>query len=239
MMKAAERTASRLVRDFGELEKLQGTRNEFKGFVTASQENAESKIMYDLSKFKPDYSFLCEEAGAVEGENKAFTWIIDPINGKGNLMRAIPYFAINIALTNNERAVAGITYDPMRGECFRAEPGSGAYLGNHFRLRTSSREQIAGAVIAVQSDHEIDLQLAKKGATVRRTGSTALDIAYLAAGKYDAVISKGARIWDMVSGEILVREAGGFWDAAQAEDGSYNLVAASSARLLNIVKECL
>ncbi|MDR1609281.1 MAG: inositol monophosphatase [Holosporales bacterium] len=239
MAKAAEKAASRLVRDFGELEKLQVSRKGLSDFVTSADRNTESKIMYELSKARPGYSFLCEESGVTENENKSSVWIVDPIAGTNNFMRGIPFFAINIALQENSKVVAGITYDPMRRECFKAEVGSGAYLGNHCRLRVSGREKISEAVVAVRANYDVDVALSKCGMMSRRTGSVALDLAYLAAGKYDAVVVTGAPVWDVASGEILIRESGGFWDVQQVGDNIYDVVAASSTRLLNAVKECL
>ncbi|MDR2458698.1 MAG: inositol monophosphatase [Holosporales bacterium] len=239
MTKAAEKAASRLVRDFGELEKLQASRKSLRNFVTSADKNTEDKIMYELSKARPGYSFLCEESGVTENENKSSVWIVDPIAGTDNFMRGIPFFAINIALRENCKVVAGVTYDPMRRECFKAEVGAGAYLGNHCRLRVSGREKISEAVVAVWANYNVDISLAERGTIIRRTGSIALDIAYLATGKYDAVVVTGARVWDIASGEILIRESGGFWDVRQVGDDTYDVTAASSMKLLNAVKECL
>jgi myo-inositol-1(or 4)-monophosphatase len=232
MTKAAEKASLGLIRDFGELEKLQISKKGFKNFVTSADRNSERKIIEELSKARPDFSFLCEESGLIKGQNESLTWIVDPIDGTTNFMRGIPYFAINIALMNNEEIVAGITLDPIRGDCFRAETGLGAFVNNRNRLRVSMRESMEESMIATRIPLDLDVKISNSGAFVRKTGSLALDLAYLSAGKYDAVISSDACLWDIASGITLVRESGGFLEYVKKSCGKYNVIAASSMKIM-------
>lgn len=233
MTKAADKAACMIVRDFGELERLQVSRKGLRNFVTSSDRNSESKIIYELSKSRPEFSFLCEESGFSKNENTNSVWIVDPIDGTNNFMRGIPYFAINIALMENKEFIAGVTLDPMRGDCFKAGLREGAFAGNRNRLRVSNREKLQEAVVAIRTNLEVEKKLFNEGAIIRKTGSTALDLAYLAAGKYDVVIAQDVMLWDIASGIVLIRESGGFLDYVKKENGTYDIYAASSSKLLN------
>ncbi|MDR1391249.1 MAG: inositol monophosphatase [Holosporales bacterium] len=239
MFKAAEKAAFSLVRDFGELEKLQVSRKGFKNFVTSADKNSESKIIYELSKARAGFSFICEESGSIPGEKKDSIWIVDPIDGTNNFMRGIPYFAINIALMENDEFVSGLTLDPMRRDCFKAEIGNGAFLGNRNRIRVSGREDIEESVIVTRTSGAIDLKIVELGAILRKTGSLALDLAYLSAGKYDAVIAEDVMIWDIASGVVLVKESGGFIRYNKKENGKYDVIATSSLKLLESINRIL
>ena len=138
MQKAAEKAAYLLVRDFGELETLQVSHKGFRNFVTSADRHTEERIFRELSQARPELSFICEESGFTERENKETVWIVDPIDGTSNFMRGIPYFAINVALREKNTITAGITLDPMRGECYWAEIGQGAFVERN-RLRVSGR----------------------------------------------------------------------------------------------------
>ena len=233
MQKVAERVAIPLVRDFGEIEKLQISRKGFKNFVTSADRNTEAKIVRELSKVHPEYSFLCEETGYIENRDKSNIWIIDPIDGTNNFMRGIPYFAVNIALKQGEAITAGMTIDPIRGDCYKSEQGRGAYVGYKNRLRVSGKTTIEEATIATRTGVKILDTLFQKGAFVRQMGSTALDLALLASGKFDAVIAMAVNLWDIASGIILVKESGGFVKVEKTED-KYNIIAASTKKLLDI-----
>lgn len=237
MTKAADKAAAIVVRDFGELERLQVSRKGIKNFVTSSDRNSESKIIYELSKARPGFSFICEESGFSKNENIDSVWIVDPIDGTNNFMRGIPYFAINIALMENKEFVAGVTLDPMRGDCFKAGLREGAFEGNRNRLRVSNREKLQEAVVALKVGFDIEQQIFNEGAIIRKTGSLALDLAYLAAGKYDVVIAKNVALWDIASGIVLIRESGGFINYSKKDTGTYDVCAASSSKLLNIVSK--
>ena len=233
MHKAAEKAAYTLVRDFGELEKLQVSHKGFRNFVTSADRNTEARIFRELSQARPEFSFICEESGFTEKANKETVWIVDPIDGTSNFMRGIPYFAINIALREKDVLKAGITLDPMRGECYWAELGQGAFVDRN-RLRVSGREDIREAVIATRAPTSVDEKLTHAGAILRKTGSIALDMAYLAAGKYDAVIAYGASLWDIASGIVIVKEAGGFVETRESKDG-YEIFASASKKILYLL----
>lgn len=236
MLRAAERAAIPMVRDFGELEKLQVSRKGFKDFVTSSDKKAEKTLIYMLSKAKPEYSFITEESGRIDGEDKEFAWIIDPIDGTTNFMRGIPHFAINIALSENDEVKAALTYDPLRGISYYAEKSSGAFSERE-RLRVSGREIAHEAMCSIHSTRQDEEIIEDMGFIVRRTGAIAPDLAYFASGKYDAVIAKNVQIWDIASGELLAKESGGFIKVSQNESGSYNLMAASSSKLFQKLSE--
>ena len=236
MTKAAEKASYGIIRDFGELEKLQVSKKGFKNFVTSSDRRAEEQIMYVLSTGRPEFSFVCEESGVITNKNPDVSWVVDPIDGTTNFMRGIPYFAINIAIKDKEEIVAGITLDPMRGDCFKADIGCGTFLGRQ-RLRTSGKEELKESVVATHMSLIEDVKVAEKGAIIRRTGAVALDLAYLAAGKYDAVVAKNVGIWDIASGILLIKEAGGFVKYEDQGNGKYKIIAASSSKLFNQVSE--
>lgn len=233
MQRAAEKAAFSLLRDFGELEKLQVSHKGFRNFVTSADRNSETRIVQELTRAHPDYSFVCEESGFTEKNDMNSVWIVDPIDGTSNFMRGIPYFAINIALKVNQEFTAGVTLDPVRGECYKAEIGQGAFVGQKSRLRVSGRENIKEAVVATRAPISSDVKLMEAGAILRKTGSIALDLAYLSAGKYDVVVAHGACLWDVAAGVVLVKESGGFIRINSSGDGHYNVIATSSKNLLD------
>ena len=232
MQRAAEKAAFSLSRDFGELEKLQVSHKGFRNFVTSADRNSEARIVQELTHARPDYSLVCEESGFTEKEDKNSVWIVDPIDGTSNFMRGIPYFAINIALRVNNEFTAGVTLDPVRGECYKAELGQGAFVGQRNRLRVSGRENLKEAVVATRVSLDLDEKLIKAGVILRKTGSIALDLAYLSAGKYDIVVAHGACLWDIAAGMVLVKESGGFIRVNSSGE-YYNMIAASSKKLLD------
>ena len=232
MQKAAEKASYAIIRDFGELEKLQVSKKGFKNFVTSADRKAEDQIKYVLSKAYPDFSFISEESGKEIREDKEKFWIIDPIDGTTNFMRGIPCFAINISFLEGKDITAGITYNPLRGECFKADMGSGAFLANKTRLRVSGREDLTESLIAVHMPHDEEKKIIDLGAITRRTGSIALDLAYFSAGKFDAVIAKNVRLWDISTGLILTKESGGFQKCVKNEMGTFDIISASSSKML-------
>ena len=231
MKKAAEKAAFSIVRDFGEIEKLQISKKGLHDFVTSADTMAEQKILSILQKYYPKSSFISEEAGKQINENSNLTWIIDPIDGTTNFMRGIPYFTISISLQISQKTVASIVLDPIRGECFSAEVGNGAY-SNRARLRVSSKEHLTESVIAIHCPLEKLSKNVINSAVIRHMGSVTLDLAYLAAGKYDAVICDNVNIWDIVHGILMVVEAGGFVTYNENDNHTFNLLAASSRKLL-------
>ena len=219
VMVAAARKAGRgLVRDFGELENLQVSRKGPADFVTTADERTERILIEELTKARPGYGFLVEEAGTVEGPDKTHRFIIDPIDGTTNFMHGIPQFAISIALEREGQIVSGLIFNPVTDEMFVAERGHGAYL-NDKRLRVAARSQLPDTLIASGAPFmgkggreeflkELDSVLAATSG-MRRFGSAALDLAWVAAGRFDAFWERKLQPWDVAAGLLLVREAGG------------------------------
>jgi len=218
MERAVRKAARGLVHDFGEIENLQVSVKGPADFVSTADLQAERTLKAELSRARPAYGFLMEEGGATAGDG-VHRWIVDPLDGTTNFLHGIPHFAISVALERDAELIAGIVYDPMRDEMFYAEKGVGAFV-NDRRLRVSARQKMADAVIATgipfreRGDHPYYLKLlgAVMGQTagVRRMGAAALDLAYVAAGRYDGFFEMGLSPWDIAAGAVLVREAGGY-----------------------------
>jgi myo-inositol-1(or 4)-monophosphatase len=219
VMVAAARKAGRpLIRDFGELENLQISMKGPADFVTSADKRTEHILIEELSKARPGYGFLGEEGGAIEGRDKTHRFIIDPIDGTTNFMHGIPQFAISIALEREGQLVSGVVYNPVTDDLFTAEKSHGAYL-NDKRLRVAARKELAPAVIATglpflgKEGHERALKemgaVMDATAGIRRMGAASLDMAFVAAGRFDGFWEHGLQPWDVAAGIILVREAGG------------------------------
>lgn len=219
MAGAALKAARGLIRDFGEVEQLQVSVKGPADFVSSADLKAEKVIRGELARARPGYGFLMEESGSTPGSDGRHRWIVDPLDGTKNFLHGIPHFAISIALERDGEIVAGIVYEPTRDEMFWAEKGVGAYL-NERRLRVSARRGVADALIGTgipyreRGNHPLYLATlaAVMGATagVRRPGAAALDLAYVAAGRYDGYWEYGLSAWDIAAGILLVREAGGY-----------------------------
>jgi len=219
MIAAARKAARTLKRDFGEIEHLQVSLKGPANFVTAADRRAEEILRAELSKVRPGYGFLGEESGHHDGTDKSNTWIVDPLDGTTNFLHGIPHFAISIALERSGTVIAGVIYNPANDELFVAERGKGAFL-NDKRLRVAARKLMAEAVIACGMPHRGrgDLALGRKEmaavqesvAGLRRFGAAALDLAFVAAGRFDGYWERDLSPWDMAAGVIMVREAGGF-----------------------------
>jgi myo-inositol-1(or 4)-monophosphatase len=219
MVAAARKASRKLKRDFGELENLQVSKKGPADFVTTADMTAEKTLFEELSHVRPGYGFLMEERGVVEGTDATHRWIIDPLDGTTNFMHAVPHFAISIALERNGTIVAALVYNPVTDEMFTAERGQGAFL-NDRRIRVSARRDLGQCLVATglpfmgQKHHEVELaeleDVMHKTAGVRRFGSAALDLAFVAAGRYDAYWEHALNPWDIAAGLLLVREAGGF-----------------------------
>ena len=203
MIKASEKASKILIRDFGEVEKLQVSKKGPTDFVTNADLKAEKIIIEELKKARPNYSFISEENGIEDNKDKDNTWIIDPIDGTTNFLHGIPHFAISIALKSKNEIVSGLIFDPIKDEMFYAEKNSGSFFNNH-RIRVSKKNDLNECLFAVggKISKELDLQY-------RRSGSAALDIAYVAAGRYDGYFQHELNLWDIAAGIILVKEAGG------------------------------
>ena len=219
MIKAARKAARTLKRDFGEVEHLQVSLKGPANFVTAADRRAEQILLEELTLARPGYSFLGEEGGRREGPDKTHTWIVDPLDGTTNFLHGIPHFAISIALEREDTIVAGLVYNPANDDLFTAERGKGAFL-NDQRLRVAARKRLANSVVACGLPHRGrgDLVLARRELAavqevvvgLRRFGAAALDLAWIAAGRFDVFWERDLKPWDIAAGLILVREAGGY-----------------------------
>lgn len=219
MIRAADKAARSLRRDFGEVANLQVSRKGPADFVSAADLKAEKVLREELSHARPEYGFLMEESGTIAGQDAAERrWIVDPLDGTSNFLHGLPHFAISIALEERGELVAGVVFDPSKDELFYAERGAGAYL-NDRRIRVSSRSRLDDALIATGipfKGHGDTAQFvaelnAISGAVagVRRWGTASLDLAYVAAGRYDGYWERDLSSWDIAAGIVLVREAGG------------------------------
>ena len=219
MVAAARKAARSLKRDFGEVENLQVSLKGPANFVSAADRKAEETLYTELSKARPGYGFLGEEGGIREGDDKTHRWIVDPLDGTTNFLHGIPQFAISVALEREGAIVAGLVYNPITEELFIAEKGKGAFL-NDRRIRVAGRKNLQEAVLACglahlgHGDHaavkrETAVML-DQVAGLRRFGAAALDLAFVAAGRFDGYWERSLSPWDIAAGIILVREAGGF-----------------------------
>ena len=203
MIKAAEKASKSAIRDFGEIEKLQVSKKGTRDFVTKTDKRVEKIIIEELSKIKKNYSFLSEEIGEIKNKDEQNIWIIDPIDGTTNFLHGIPHFAICIALQSKKEIISGIIFDPIKNEMFFAEKNKGSYLNNQ-RLRVSKKNILDDCLFS--SNHE---GVKFSNFNMRYTGCTALDLAYVAAGRLDGFFHNGVNLWDIAAGSLMVREAGG------------------------------
>jgi myo-inositol-1(or 4)-monophosphatase len=226
MIKAARKAGRVLSRDFGEVEHLQVATKGPADFVSRADTRAEKIIYEELAHARPSYCFLMEEQGAIEGSDKTHRWIVDPLDGTTNFLHGIPQFAISIALERDDKLVAGLIYNPVMDEMYTAEKGSGAFL-NDRRIRVAGREKLDDAVVVTGVPHrgktgkEVFIhecrQVMQSVVGIRRTGSAAIDLAWVAAGRFDGYWERGIQAWDMAAGIVIVREAGGL--VSDAEGG--------------------
>jgi myo-inositol-1(or 4)-monophosphatase len=223
MTQAATKAGRSLARDFGEVENLQVSQKGPGNFVTQSDLKAEKTLRYELEKARPGYSFLMEESGSHEGTDPEHRWIVDPLDGTSNFLHGIPLFAISIGLERAGEIVAGVIYNPVSGEMFVAERGKGAFITGtqrDRRLRVAARRRLDDCIITTgiphlgrgDPDDALPYLRAMMHATVgiRRTGSAATDLAWVAAGRFDGFYERGLSPWDVAAGILIVREAGGY-----------------------------
>ena len=226
MLKACMKASKILIRDFCEIEKLQVSEKSPGDFVTASDKRVEKVLIGELEK--SEYSFLTEETGLIEGKYKDKRWVIDPIDGTFNFLNGLPHFAISLAYEENGEIVSGIIYDPIKNEMFGAHKGSGAYL-NNTRMRVSNKSEfrnsclVTGGPKSTSKIKEPILDEYKKvsmktNSHIRKSGSAALDLAYVAAGRYDGYWQREINYWDIAAGIILVKESGGFINPIKEKD---------------------
>lgn len=251
MSAAAVKAGKGLLRDFGEVDKLQISRKGIANFVTKSDIRTEKLLVQELSKARPDYGFLLEEGGEVQGKDPVYRFVIDPLDGTSNFIHAIPYFCISIALEKTaggkKETIAGVIYDPIHNDLFTAEKGKGAFANNH-KLSVSRREKVEDAMLvagglrgAAQSGQPASLMKIVNdcGSTLRLFGATALDLAYLAAGRIDACWYYSMKPWDIAAGLLLVSEAGGMCidlNGQPAHNYSDNLLAANRILMPEVQK---
>ncbi len=230
MVSAAYKAGKSLVRDFNEVENLQVSRKGPADFVSKADTRAEQIVFDELRKARPTYAFLMEESGEVTGTDGQHTWIIDPLDGTTNFLHGIPLFACAIALKRGDEIVASVIYNPVMDELFTAEKGGGAWLADRKRLRVSARRHLSDAVVVTgiktQGTANDTLQLRQLNAInpavagIRRSGSISVDMAWLAAGRFDALWEAGLAPWDVAPGFLMVKEAGGVVTDYAGQPGS-------------------
>ena len=219
MIRAARKAARGLVKDFREVENLQVSVKAPGDFVSRADREAERVIREELTTGRPTYGWIGEETGEAKGEDPTRRWIVDPLDGTTNFLHGLPHWAISIALEHKGQVVSAVVYDPAKDELFWAEKGLGAWM-NDRRLRVSGRVQMSEALFATgvpfgtraglgQSLAEVG-RLMPGTAGLRRWGAASLDLAYVAAGRFDGFWERGLGPWDLAAGMLLVREAGGF-----------------------------
>ena len=202
MIKACEKASKILIRDFGELEKLQVSKKGPRDFVTNSDVKAEKIIIEELKKARPNYSIISEENGIEKNKDTSNSWIIDPIDGTVNFLHGIPHFAISIALKSDNEIICGLIFDPIKDEMFYAEKNNGAFFNNQ-RIRVSKKNNLDECLFAVGKLKN------EPSFTYRRSGCAALDIAYVASGRLDGYAQSNLNLWDIAAGIVLIKEAGG------------------------------
>ena len=253
MIKAARKAGRSLVKDFREVEALTVTMKGAGDFVSRADKRAEEIIEEELMAARPSYGFLGEESGEKEGEDPTRRWIVDPLDGTTNYLHWMPHWAVSIALEHKGQIVAAVVYDPANDEMFYAEKGQGAWLNDSQRLRVTQRTKMIETVYATglpfAGSKYLPAALSDLGrllpvcAGVRRWGAASLDLAYVAAGRYDGYWERGLKIWDIAGGVLLVREAGGLVEPIRAEQDLLNdghVVAASGAvfeKFSNIIRK--
>ena len=224
MIKAAEKASKSIIRDFGEIEKLQVSKKGPYDFVTKTDKNVEKILIEELSKTKKNYSFLTEETGVIKNKDKENIWIIDPIDGTTNFLHGIPHFAISIALKSKDELLSGLIFDPIKDEMFFAEKNKGAFLNNQ-RLRVSKKASIEDCLFSSNQEGVKFSNL-----DTRCSGSAALDLAYVASGRYDGFFHNNIKLWDVAAGTLMINEAGGIVnDLSRYSFDNIDIRASSSA----------
>ena len=244
MVKAARAGGNVLLRHMHRLDALNVVEKQRMDYASEVDGLAEEAIVKELRKANPDYAILGEEGGAQKGNRgpSRYTWVIDPLDGTSNYLRGLPHWCVSIALCEGPEPLHGVVFDPLRNELFVATRGAGAQL-NDKRIRVAERKDLAGAVIATgfpprerkRADAQLDCvkALLQEAEDVRRTGSAALDLAYVAAGRVDAYFEAGVQAWDVAAGALLVREAGGrVCDFKGAPTGPLHIAGAAAGRQL-------
>jgi len=233
MIKASEKASKSLIRDFGELENLQVSLKGPSDFVTSADKKVEKILIEDLKKSKKKFSFLTEESGLIENEDRDNIWIIDPIDGTTNFLHGIPHFAISLALQSHNEIICGLIFDPIKNEMFYAEKNNGAYYNNR-RIRVSNKKKIEECLFASNGKKFKNIDL-----LTRKSGSAALDMAYVASGRYDGFFQDNLNLWDIAAGIILVKEAGGILNNVNLSKKNNIEIYASSTNISEKMREKL
>ena len=225
MIRASEKASKIIIRDFGEIENLQVSKKGPRDFVTKTDKRVEEILIDELSKSKKNFSFLTEESGKIEKNDKDKIWIIDPIDGTTNFLHGIPHFAISIALKVDNEIQSALIHDPIKNEIYFAERNNGAYFNNH-RIRVSKKNNLDDCLF---SSNSVGIKFAFQSLNIRNLGCAALDLAYVASGRLDGYFHNNINLWDVAAGILIVKEAGGTLnDISKYDDESINIRAASS-----------
>ena len=225
MIKASEKASKILIRDFGEVEKLQVSLKGPNNFVTNADRKVEKIIIEELEKSKKNFSILTEETGFIKNKDKDNFWIIDPIDGTTNFLNGVPHFCISIALLFEKEIIAGVIYDPIKDEIFYAEKNGGSFLNNK-SIRVSKKNNISGCLYGVNFRKNLPENL-----IIRNTGSAALDLAYVSCGRFDGCFQKNVNLWDIAAGTVLIKEAGGIVDKFDLKKFNKISIKASNERI--------
>ena len=225
MIKASEKASKILIRDFGELENLQVSKKGPLDFVTNSDLKTEKIIIEELKKAKPNYSIISEESGIEQNRDKKNTWIIDPIDGTINFLHGIPHFAISIALKSDNEIVSGLIFDPIKNEVFYGEKDNGSFFNNQ-RIRVSKKDSLNDCLFGTGGKVEDETNL-----PYRKSGCAALDMAYVASGRYDGYFQKNLNLWDIAAGIVIIKEAGGIINEIDLSKNKNIKIVASSANI--------
>jgi myo-inositol-1(or 4)-monophosphatase len=248
--RACMKASRPLIRDFGELENLQVSSKGPGDFVSSADKRTEKTIIEELQKAHPEYGIITEETGIINKSNVKNRWIIDPIDGTMNFLNSIPQFAISIAYEENNEIICGVIFNPITNEMFCAEKGNGAYL-NNTRIRVSNKKKLKDALLVtggpkgaskiknkIYSEY---INVSNNVSNVRKFGSAALDMAYVACGRFDGYWQRELNYWDIAAGVIILKEAGGFIDFFE-DDLSYPLkknILASNSNIHQELKELI
>ena len=225
MIKASEKASKILIRDFGEVEKLQVSLKGPNNFVTNADRKVEKIIIEELEKSKKNFSILTEESGFIKNKDKDNFWIVDPIDGTTNFLNGVPHFCISIALLFEKEIVAGVIYDPIKDEIFYAEKNGGSFLNNK-SIRVSKKNNVSSCLYGVNFRKNLPENL-----IIRNTGSAALDLAYVSCGRFDGCLQKNVNLWDIAAGTVLIKEAGGIVDNFEFKEFNKISIKASNERI--------
>ena len=248
--RACMKASRSLIRDFGELENLQVSSKGPGDFVSSADKRTEKILIEELQKAHPEYGIITEETGIINKANKKNRWIIDPIDGTMNFLNGVPQFAISIGYEEDGEIKCGVIFNPIMNEMFCAEKGNGAYLNNS-RIRVSNKKKINDALLATGGPNEASkikekifseyINVSSNVSNIRKFGSAALDMAYVACGRFDGYWQRELNYWDIAAGIIILKEAGGFVDFFE-EDNRYPLkknILASNSNIHSELKDLI